>query len=207
MGQEVQPQSSASNDLYTSGPFPPISTQPQCPNYQSPVPSAPQHSDLKKELPPVRTKNPFDTRADVAMEENYSQGYVQSEPAKPYDTLPTPITPSVLHLPNSCPSSPSKGPVLPTLADMLSPLPEPYKRNVFSRMQEVAYDSPDLAAVLSEAESDGRPVIVRNFPLCTWWENTSLSPRNLQRILEKPSQPCIGAILMLRIPHPMLSTS
>ncbi len=200
MSQMVQPQLSATYECHTSAPFPPFSTQSQFPNYQSSVSSPPQHSVLKMELPPVRTRDPFDARADVA-EENPSQGYVQSEPAEPFDTLPTPITPSVLQLPNPCASSPPKGPVLPTIADILSPVPEPYKRNVFSRMQEVAYDSPDLATVLSEAESDGRPVIIRRFPLCTWWENTPLNPRNLQRILEKPSQPCAGTISMLQTIH------
>jgi len=198
MSQEVQPQLSASYGFHTSAPFPPISTQSQFTNYQTPVPPPAQHPVLKMELPPVRTTDPSDTRADVAKEENPSQGYVQPEPTEPSDTLPTPITPSVLQLPNPRPSSPSKGPVLPTIDDILSPLPEPYKRNIFSRMQEVAFDSPDLTAVLSEAESDGRPVVVRNFPLCTWWENTPLNPRNLQRILERPSQPCTGAISVLQ---------
>lgn len=192
MGQEVQPQLLATYDCHTSAPFTPFSTQPQFPNYQSSVSCSPQHSVLKMELLPVQTRNPFDAQTDVAREENPSQGYVQSEPSEPFDTLPTPITPSVLQLPNPPPSSPPKGPVLPTIADILSPPPGPYKRNVFSRMQEVAYDSPDLATVLSEAESDGRPVIVRKFPLCAWWENTPLNPRNIQRILEKPSHPCTG---------------
>lgn len=204
MSQEVQPQLSATCDRHTLAPFPPITTQSQHPNHQSPVPPPLQHSVLKMELPPVQTRDPFDAPANVAREENPSQGYVQAESVEPFDTLPTPITPSVLQLPNPRPSSPPKGPILPTFADILSPLPEPYTRNVFSRMQEVAYDSPDLAAVLSEAESDGRPVIVRNFPLCTWWENTPLNPRNLQRILEKPSQPCIGAISLLQIPYSTL---
>ena len=205
MGQRVQPQLLATFDCHTSATFPPIFTQSQFPNHQSSASPPPQHSVLKMELPPVRTRDPFDARADVAKEENPSQEHVQSEP---FDALPTPITPSVLQLPNPPASSPPKGPILPTIADILSPLPEPYKRNVFSRMQEVAYDSPDLATVLSEAESDGRPVIVRRFPLCTWWENTPLNPRNLQRILEKPSQPCTGAISMLQNHlYPTLSTS
>ena len=205
MSQEVQPQLTATCDRHNLAPFPPITTLSQYPNHQSPIPPPLQHSVLKMELLPVQTRDPFDTQANVAREENPSQGYVQAEPVEPFDTLPTPITPSVLQLPNPPPSSPPKGPVLPTIADILSPLPELYTRNVFSRMQEVAYDSPDLATVLSEAESDGRPVIVRNFPLCTWWENTPLNPRNLQRILEKPSQPCIGAIPILPIPYPTLS--
>ena len=193
MGQEVQPRLLATNDSHTSAPSLPFTTQSQFPNYQSSVSRSPQHSVLKMELLPVRTGDAFDARTDVAKEENPSQGHAQSGPSEPFDTLPTPITPSVLQLPNPHPSSPPKGPVLPTIADLLSPLPEPYKRNVFSRMQEVAYDSPDLATVLSEAESDGRPVIIRKFPLCTWWENTPLNPRNIQRILEKPSNPCTGA--------------
>ena len=207
MSQEIQPQLSASYGFHASTSFPPISTQSQFPNYQGRVPSAAQHSVLKMELPPVRTRDPSNPRADVTKEEDPDPGYVHPEPAGSFDTLPTPVTPSVLQLPHPCPSSPPKASALPTIEDALSPLSEPYKRNVFSRMQEVSYDSPDLASVLSEAESDGRPVVVRKFPLCTWWANTPLNPRNLQRTLERPSQPCTGANSMLQTPYLTLSIS
>jgi hypothetical protein len=191
--QEIQPQLSATYGLQT-----PISTQSQFSNYQGPVPPPIQQSVLKMELPPVQTQDPSNTRSDVASEEHLSQGHMHSAPSDSFDTLPTPVTPSVLQLPSS---SPPKGPILPTIGDILLPLSEPYKRNVFSRMQEVVYDSPDLASVLLEAELNGRPVVVRNFPLCAWWANTPLNPRNLQKILERPTQPCTGAISMLQIPR------
>ena len=206
MSQEIQPQLSTSYGFHASSPFPPISTQSQFPNYQGPVPPPVQQAVLKMELPPVGTTDPSNLRADVP-KENPHPGYVHPEPAESSDTLPTPITPSVLQLPHPRPSSPPKGSALPTINDVLSPLSGPHKCNIFSRMQEVAYDSPDLASVLSEAESDGRPVVVRKFPLCTWWANTSLSPRNLQRILERPSQPCTGANSMLQIPYLTLNIS
>ena len=207
MSQETQPQLSAPYGFPISTPFPPTPTQSPFPNYQGPVPPPTQSSVLKMESPPVQTRDPSNPRADVASEENPRPGYVHPEPAESFDTLPTPVTPSVLQLPHPRPSSPPKGSALPTIDDVLSPPSGPNKRNVFSRMQEVAYDSPDLASVLSAAESDGRPVVVRKFPLCTWWENTPLSPRNLQRTLERPNQPCTGANSMLQIPHPTLSIS
>ena len=206
MSQKTQPQLSASYGFRASTPFPPISTQSQFPNYQDPVPTSVRHSVLKMDLPPVRTRDPSIAPADVAKENPYQES-AHPEPAELFDTLPTPVTPSVLRLPNPRPPSPPTGPVLPTIGDILSPQPEHYKRNLFSRMQEVAYDSPDLAAALSEAESDGRPVVVRDFPLCTWWANTSLNPRNLQRILERPSQPCTGRISMLQVSYRTLNIS
>ena len=194
MSQEIPPQIPASHGFHTSPPSQPISTQSQFPNQQGPVPPPAQHSALKMDLPLAQMREPSNTRLDVASEENASQGHLHSEPTDSSNTLPTPVTPSVLQLPPPRPPSPPKGPVLPTIDDILSPVPEPYKRNMFSRMQEVEFDSSDLASVLSEAESDGRPVVVRNFPLCAWWENTPLNPRNLQKVLERPSQPCTGAI-------------
>jgi hypothetical protein len=184
MNEEKPPQPSVSYGFQTSTPPQPISMHSRSPNYQSPVPPATRPSILRTELSPVQTP---DKRSDVA-EENATPGHAHSDLADSGGTLPTPVTPSVFQLPH-----PPNGPAFPTIGEILSPSKEPHKRNVFSRMQEVVYDSPNLASVLSDAQSDGRPVVVRNFPLCTWWANTSLNPRNLQKILERPSQPCTGA--------------